>query len=64
MSRAIPMLGDVPLNAVQRVRHAIEQAFARLPIEGLDGELVQAHGRRSHAIEVEGLLVGETAKLC
>lgn len=62
MSRPIPMVGEVALSAVQRVRHEADGGFARLRVEGLPGELVQRHGRRSHVIEVEGVLTGETAK--
>lgn len=55
------MLGDVALQAVQRVRHDVDGGFALLPIEGLPGRLVQRHGRGSHVIELEGVLYGDTA---
>jgi hypothetical protein len=59
--RAIPMIGDVALQAVQRVRHEVDGGFAVLPVESLAGRLVQAHGRGSHVIELEGVLFGPTA---
>ena len=55
------MIGDVALQAVQRVRHEVDGGFALLPVEGLPGRLVQAHGRGSHVIELEGVLWGDTA---
>jgi hypothetical protein len=60
--RAVPMIGDVALQAVQRVRHEVDAGLALLPVEGLSGRLVQRHGRGSHAVEIEGVLVGATAK--
>ncbi|MFC0533289.1 hypothetical protein [Phytohabitans kaempferiae] len=59
--RPIPMIGDVALQAVQRVRHEVDGGFALLPVEGLPGRLVQRHGRGSHVIELEGVLYGESA---
>jgi len=56
------MLGDIPLQAVQRVRHDVDGGFALLPIEGLPGRLVQRHGRGSHVIELEGVLYGDSAR--
>jgi hypothetical protein len=61
VSRPIPMIGDVALQAVQRIRHEVDGGFAVLPIESLDGRLVQRHGRGSHVLELEGLLYGDTA---
>jgi hypothetical protein len=55
------MIGDVALQAVQRCRHEVDGGFALLPVEGLAGRLVQAHGRGSHVIELEGVLWGDTA---
>lgn len=59
--RAIPMIGDVALQAVQRVRHEVDGGFALVPVENLPGRLVQRHGRGSHVIELEGVLYGESA---
>lgn len=60
--RPVPLVGDVALQAVQRVRHEVDGGFARLPVDGLDGSLVQARGRGSHVIEIEGVLFGDTAR--
>jgi hypothetical protein len=56
------MIGDVALQAVQRVRHEVDGGFALLGVEGLPGRLVQGHGRGSHVVELEGVLYGETAR--
>lgn len=60
--RAVPMIGEVALQAVQRVRHEVDGGFALIGVEGLPGRLVQGHGRGSHVIELEGVLYGDTAR--
>lgn len=60
--RPIPLIGDVALQAVQRIRHDQHGGFAVLPVENLDGRLVQRRGRGSHVLELEGILHGDTAR--
>lgn len=60
-ARPLPLLGDVPLTAVQRVEHALDAGFVPVPVLGLDGEAQQRSGRPSHRVRIDGVLFGETA---
>lgn len=60
--RPIPLLGDISLEYVQRIEHALDAGFAATPIAGLDGELQQRLGRRSHVVRIAGLLLGDGAR--
>jgi hypothetical protein len=60
--RPTPLLGDVPLEAVQEVEHALEGGFVPLRIAGLGGELQQRLARPSHRIHLSGVLFREDAK--
>lgn len=60
--RPTPMVGDVALEAVQRIEHRLDTGFAPMRIAGLMGEVQQRSGRPSHAILIEGVLVGEGAR--
>ncbi len=60
--RAIPLIGDIPLDAVQTISHQLDTGFAPMRIAGLDGEVQQRAGRPSHRIVIEGLLIGDGAK--
>lgn len=62
MSRPIPMIDDVSLDAVTWARHAVRQRVVSLPVTGLQGDVQQRLGRGSHEIELCGVLVGEGAK--
>lgn len=57
----MPLLGDIALEAVQRIGHQLDAGFTPLAVAGLAGEVQQRAGRLSHAILVEGLLLGEAA---
>jgi len=59
--RAIPLLGDVSLEYVQRIEHALDGGYVATRIAGLGGELQQRVARPSHRIAITGVLVGETA---
>lgn len=59
--RAIPLLGDVPLEFVQRIEHALDGGFVATRIAGLGGELQQRVARPSHRIAIAGVLVGDGA---
>lgn len=59
-SPAVPLLGDISLEYVQRVEHELDGGFTSLRIANLPGELQQRTGRPSHRIHISGLLVGET----
>ena len=61
MSRPIPLLDDLPLDAVLWVRQRTQQRLAGAPVLGLEGDVQQRLGRASHEIEIAGLLVGDTA---
>jgi hypothetical protein len=61
MTRPIPLLGDTPLEYVQRIEHALDAGFAPTRIAGLAGELQQRSGRPSHRVRIAGLLIGEGA---
>lgn len=60
-ARPLPLLGDVPLTAVQRAEHALESGFVAVPVLGLDGDAQQRSGRPSHRVRIEGVLFGEAA---
>jgi hypothetical protein len=59
--RAIPLLGDVSLDYVQRIEHALDGGFVATRIAGLGGELQQRVARPSHRIAIAGVLVGDSA---
>jgi hypothetical protein len=58
---AVPLLGDVSLESVQRIEHMLDGGFARLRVLGLDGDVVQRASRGSHTIAIEGVLFGPEA---
>src|SRR3954465_6664499 len=60
--RPIPLIGDIPLHAVQTISHQLDTGFAPVRIAGLDGEVQQRAGRPSHRFLIEGLLLGDGAK--
>ncbi len=62
MTRPIPMLDDVSLDAVSRAYHAAHQRIASVPVVGLAGDVQQRLGRASHVIELDGVLLGENAR--
>ncbi|CAN7556616.1 MULTISPECIES: hypothetical protein [unclassified Variovorax] len=62
MTRPIPLLGDTPLDYVQRIEHSLDAGFAPTRIAGLAGELQQRSGRPSHRVHISGLLIGEGAR--
>src|SRR4051794_9029397 len=59
--RPVPLLGDISLEYVQRIEHALDGGFLATRIAGLPGELQQRAGRPSHRIRIRGVLFGETA---
>lgn len=59
--RAIPLLGDMSLEFVQRIEHSIDAGFVSTPIAGLPGELQQRSNRMSHRIALDGVLFGASA---
>lgn len=59
--RAVPLLGDISLELVQRVEHHVDAGFTSTAISGLDGELQQRTGRGSHRIVITGVLAGPDA---
>lgn len=61
MTRPIPTIDDVPLNAVVYARAATRARVASLPVLGLAGDVQQGLGRSSHEVDVRGLIVGESA---
>lgn len=58
---ATPMIDDIQLKAVQRVRQETDQAFARQRVAGLAGTLHQRLGRRSHRVMLRGVLLPATS---
>lgn len=61
MTRPIPMIDDLPLQAIVVARAELRARYASLPVIGLAGDVQQALGRASHVVELHGLLFGETA---
>ncbi|MGC4084799.1 MAG: hypothetical protein QM736_22475 [Vicinamibacterales bacterium] len=56
-----PMIDDFELTAVQRIRQQTRQDYAKHRIPGLEGELHQRLGRRSHRVFLSGVLMPESA---
>jgi hypothetical protein len=61
-TRPVPLLGDISLEYVQRIEHALEAGFVPARITGLEGELQQRTGRPSHQVRIEGVLIGAGAR--
>lgn len=59
--RPTPLLGDITLDAVQRIEHALAGGHVSTPVTGLDGEVQQRAGRPSHHIRITGELIGDDA---
>jgi hypothetical protein len=60
-ARPIPLLGEISLQYVQRLEHALDGGFYPTRIAGLAGTLQQRSGRPSHQILIAGVLVGSDA---
>jgi len=60
-TRPVPLLGNISLNSVQRIEHALDSGFSSTPIAGLAGELQQRTNRLSHRVRIEGTLFGDSA---
>jgi hypothetical protein len=56
------MIDDIELAAVQRIRQQTRQDYAKHRIPGLEGELHQRLGRRSHRVLLTGLLLPATGQ--
>jgi hypothetical protein len=59
--RPIPLLGEIPLDAVELLRHELDARFAAVGVLGLDGEVQQRAGRGGHRIHLRGVLHGASA---
>lgn len=59
--RPVPLLGDITLDAVQRIEHSLDGGHLSTPLTGLDGEVQQRAGRPSHHIRIHGELIGDGA---
>src|SRR5262245_17929574 len=55
------MIDDLELTAVQSIRQESDHGFVALRIPGLDGNLHQKLGRRSHRVVGSGFLLPDTA---
>jgi phage protein U len=58
----VPMIDDLELTAVQRIRQQTRQDYAKHRIPGLEGELHQRLGRRSHRVLLSGVLLPASAE--
>ncbi len=58
---AMPLIGDIALDAVQLIEHAQDGGFVSTRIAGLPGELQQRLARPSHRIRIAGVLFGDEA---
>ncbi len=59
---ATPMIDDIALAAVQRIRQETRQDYVKQRIPGLEGELHQRLGRPSHRVLLTGFLLPATAQ--
>jgi hypothetical protein len=57
----VPIIDDIELKAVQHIRQETSPGFAEQRIVGLDGAVHQKLGRRSHRVELQGVLFPATA---
>ncbi len=57
-----PMIDTLELLAVQRIRQQTRQDYAKHRIPGLDGEVHQRLGRRSHRVFLTGVLLPASAE--
>ena len=62
MTRPIPMIDDLTLDAVSWARHTARQRVVSVPVVGLEGDVQQRLGRASHLVEIRGVVTGEEAK--
>jgi phage protein U len=62
MTRPVPMVDDLALDAVAWLAHRTAPRTASIPVVGLAGDLQQQLGRSSHEIELAGVVVGEGAR--
>ncbi len=60
-ANAVPLLGDISLQSIQRIDHRLDGGFDPIRIPGLAGELQQRIGRLSHEIFLTGTLFGAEA---
>jgi len=60
-ANAVPLLGDISLQYVQRIEHRLDGGFTSTRIPGLAGTLQQTIGRHSHEILIAGTLFGSEA---
>ena len=61
-TRPIPLLGEITLDSLQQIEHALAGGFRGTVVPGLEGALQQRIGRPSHQIYLSGLLFGEKAR--
>jgi hypothetical protein len=59
MSRPVPMVDDLALDAVAWIRHRTAPRTASIPVVGLEGDVQQRLGRSSHEVQLAGVLVGD-----
>lgn len=59
---SMPLVGDVPLRAVQVVEHDLDGGFEAVGVPGLDGDVLQRAGRGGHLVRIRGVLVGADAR--
>jgi hypothetical protein len=59
---AVPLLGDLPLMAVQHIEHVLDGGHVGIPVIGLAGDVQQRTSRRSHRIRMRTELVGPQAR--
>lgn len=60
-ARPMPLLGDVPLSAVQLLHHSLDAGFHDVAVLGLPGHAQQRSGRPSHRVSITGILAGASA---
>lgn len=60
-SNAVPLLGDISLQYVQRLEHYLDGGYTQTLIPGLAGQLQQNTGRLSHQLFISGTLFGSEA---
>lgn len=59
MTRPVPMVDDLALDAVAWIRQHTVTRTAAIPVADLAGDVQQTLGRGSHEVELAGVLVGD-----
>lgn len=55
---ALPVIDDITLTMVQQISHDLDGGFVATPVVGLSGDVQQRTSRRSHRVNIVGVING------